>query len=284
MIGILTIIEKTGDTGLSAASKLQDVVHEANVLDNECKIDERIEHSDETLLDCMVISSSSSLLKKFVEHVDVFTTNYEQTEFAANIQTFIKGENSYEIQETDILMLIDDARTIIPQFPAFNYVYGSYSMEQIPQPKPRKQREIIPRERNKQAPQKKQPEKIQNVEKEEEGIQEIVKLMNDVLNTKCSQNNGKPIKYYDYIIDTDSFANTLENMFYFAFLIRDGLAHIDLNSKGEPLIKSMKNQTLTEFRATGGVNAQIISNITMEQWRRFKRPGYIQQYKQACVQ
>ncbi|CAH2005023.1 unnamed protein product [Acanthoscelides obtectus] len=90
MIGILTIIEKTGDTGLSAASKLQDVVHEANVLDNECKIDERIEHSDETLLDCMVISSSSSLLKKFVEHVDVFTTNYEQTEFAANIH----GTNS----------------------------------------------------------------------------------------------------------------------------------------------------------------------------------------------
>nr|CAH7754355.1 unnamed protein product [Callosobruchus chinensis] len=259
-------LEKSGDTGLVAATELRNVVQEANALDSECNIDDRIEHSDETLLDCLVISSASCLLKKCVESVDVFVATYEQIEFANNIRTFIKSDNNEDIQEEDILKLLDDARTVIPRIPAYDFVYGSYNIEQIPQPKPKKQREIIPK-RNKQAPQKKEPERIQNVDKEEEGIEEIVKLLYDVLSTKCSQNNGQPIKYYDYIIDTDSFAATLENMFYFAFLIRDGKAHIDLNSRGEPIIKLMKSKTLTEFRAAGGVNTQIISNISMDQWK-----------------
>ncbi|VEN56784.1 unnamed protein product [Callosobruchus maculatus] len=259
-------LEKSGDTGLGAATELRGVVQEANALDSECSIDNRIEHSDETLLDCLVISSASGLLKKCVESVDVFVDTYEQIEFANNIQAYIKSDDNDEIQDDDILKLIDDARTVIPRIPAYNFIYGSYNLEQIPQPKPKKQKEIIPK-RNKQAPQKKEPERIQNVEKEEEGIEEIVKLLYDVLSTKCSQNDGQPIKYYDYIIDTDSFAATLENMFYFAFLIRDGKAGIDLDSNGEPIIKLMRSKTLSEFRAAGGVNAQIISNISMDQWK-----------------
>lgn len=61
------------------------------------------------------------------------------------------------------------------------------------------------------------------------GIEEIVKFQYDVLMEKFMENRQKPINYYDYIIDTDDFANTIENMFYFSFLIRDGRAEVDLS-------------------------------------------------------
>lgn len=56
-----------------------------------------------------------------------------------------------------------------------------------------------------------------------------MKIQHEVLMEKYASNGQNPIKYYDYIIDTEDFGSTIENMFYFSFLIRDGRAEIDLS-------------------------------------------------------
>lgn len=71
--------------GLNTAKEIGEVLKEANSLDTEWKIDERVEHADETLMDCMVLSSASSILKKCIAAVDVFTSTYEQAEFSNKI-------------------------------------------------------------------------------------------------------------------------------------------------------------------------------------------------------
>lgn len=81
----LLFVEETEDTGLSTVNELGDVIREANRLDIEWNIEERVEHTDETLLDCLVLSSASSLLKKCIETVDVFTSTYDQSEFSNKI-------------------------------------------------------------------------------------------------------------------------------------------------------------------------------------------------------
>lgn len=95
----------------------------------------------------------------------------------------------------------------------------------MPEPKQKKHKEKIARE----VIEKKAPEKILTLEKEEEGIEEIVKVFLDVLKNAYIKNNKSPINYYDYIIDTTSYSRTIENMFYFAFLVRDGKAFLDLS-------------------------------------------------------
>lgn len=132
--------------------------------------------------------------------------------------------NSDEIEPDNFLKLLKDARKLIPHVSSPNYIYGAYDLNSLPQPKQKKERVKQKREKL----QKKEPERITSVDKEEEGIEEIVKILFDVLKEKYIQNNQQPIKYYNYIIDTDDFANTVENMFYFAFLVRDGRAEIDL--------------------------------------------------------
>lgn len=71
--------------GFNTVNEIGEVLKEANSLDTECKIDERVEYADETLLDCLVLSSASSILKKCIEAVDVVTSTYEQSEFCNKI-------------------------------------------------------------------------------------------------------------------------------------------------------------------------------------------------------
>jgi len=129
--------------------------------------------------------------------------------------------------------------------------------------------------------QKKEPEKVTTVDKEEEGIEQIVKVLFEVLEDAYKKSHQNPINYYDYIIDTDSYSNTIENMFYFAFLIRDGRAHLELDKKGSPIIKPMGRKALTKFREEGGKNSQIISSISMDVWEKFKKTGLLQQKRKS---
>lgn len=266
-------IEETEDVGLNTVNELGNVLREANALDTEWNIDDRVEHADETYLDCLVLSSASSVLKKCIHAVDVFTSTYDPSEYSSHIVNSIKED--VELRPSDLLKLLDSARKIIPKVPHYTYVYGTYDLDKLPEPKPRKERLKTVKEKV----QKKEPEKVTNLNKEEEAIEDIVKVLFEVLSLKYHDNNEQPIRYYDYIIDTDDFANTVENMFYFSFLVRDGRASIDLNSKGDPVIKPVKKRKLREFRDEGGVNLQIISQITMDEWRKFNKPGYLQQHK-----
>lgn len=129
-----------------------------------------------------------------------------------------------DYRPNDILNLLDDARRIIPAIEPYRFVYGSYDFDKLPEPKPKR---IIKRD-PKEKLTKKEPEKVTSVDKEEEGIEEIVKEFNHVLLEAFNNNGKKPINYHDYVIDTSDFTSTVENIFYCSFLIRDGKVKIDL--------------------------------------------------------
>lgn len=118
------------------------------------------------------------------------------------------------------------AQKIIPETPEYISIYGSYDLNNLPKPKPKKQRQKTQRE----VFQRKEPEKVTSLDKEEQGIEEIVTVLFNVLSECYKRNGNQPIKYYDYVIDTESFSNTVENMFYCSFLIRDGRAQMDLGN------------------------------------------------------
>lgn len=270
-------IQENEDLGLETVKEIGDIIKQVNTIEVEHNISERYQHPDETLLDSMVLSSASNVLVKCIESVDVNTSTYVSSEFADKIISFCKDG---EFEAESLIKLLSDAQHIVPQIPEYNYVYGTYDLQNLPKPKQRKERQ----KQGKEKFERKEPEKVTNLEKVEKGIDEIVKVLYDVLTEYYEKNNEEPIKYYDYVIDTSSFSNTVENMFYCSFLVRDGRAHIDLDRKGEPYIKPIKKRQLKAFREEGGVNSQIISVITIPEWEMFKKEGYIQKYKNKSKQ
>lgn len=118
---------------------------------------------------------------------------------------------------------MDDANNIIMQVPKYAFVFGAFDPTQLPVPKLKVQH----RREQPEKLQKKRLENIASVDKEQ-SIDETVNFLLKVLQQEFSKNRNQPINYYNYVIDTDSFASTVENMFYCSFLIRNGTAAMDI--------------------------------------------------------
>lgn len=199
------------------------ILREANQINAEVDIEERVDQANETLLDCMVVSSASRILAKCIDTLDVFTAGYEANEFASKIVSYIKtGEEDPDC--LDYSVLLHEARKVIPEVAQYKYIFGTYDLNNLPQPKQKAERQKVVKEQLT----KKAPEKVVNVDNEEDSIEKITKKLNEVLKEASAKNGGRPINYYDYVVDTSSFAATIENMFFCSFLVRNGKARIDL--------------------------------------------------------
>ncbi|KAK9880215.1 hypothetical protein WA026_010089 [Henosepilachna vigintioctopunctata] len=269
----IEVIEEKKDLGLQTAIDVGDILKEINNLEEEYSIEQRVDRTDETLLDCMVLSSTSNILVKCIHAVDLSSTSYDPTELCNKLCEQLKSEDE-EFKSYDLLKLISEARTVVPVIFPYVYIYGSYDAGVISTSKKK-----IPLARSaKEKLTKKEPEKVVEMDNDEKGIDEIVKGFYNALMEEYKNNGEQPINYYDYVIDSSDFSSTVENMFYCSFLIRDGKAKIDLDNKN-PTITPMSKKELSNFRNENGVNSQIITVITMEDWESHKTEGILQRYK-----
>lgn len=67
----------------------------------------------------------------------------------------------------------------------------------------------------------KQPERLTNVSKEEDSVDDTVKFIFWTLNKEYKNNGNKPINYFLFAMDPDNFVQSVENCFHLSFLIRD---------------------------------------------------------------
>lgn len=262
--------------------ELGEILQEVNALDQDWHIEDNVNKIEDTLTDSQVLSTASAILVKCIKAVQTADSTYEATEFAEKIRNSIGNREEEINQKTDWFKLLEDARHIVLEIPQYAFTYGTFDITKVPEPKVKKQK-------TRDAPEqlvKKRLENIVSVEKEEAGINEIVAFLQKVLQSEYIKNNRQPINYYKYVIDTSSFATTVENMFYCSFLIRNGTAamavgmllyffyminivvlHVD--ESGQPSIKPVSKNRLTTFREEGGKNIQMIASISMEEWEVF---------------
>ena len=80
----------------------------------------------------------------------------------------------------------------------------------------------------KKAPQQLKEEDIQRSENETtKNVAELERLLDDV---------GEQVNLFKFVINPKNFAQSVENIFYLSFLIRDGKVALETNEEGEPMI------------------------------------------------
>lgn len=70
------------DLGIQTVTEVGNILKNINELGREYTIEQRVEQTDETFLDCMVLSCSSRIIVKCINAVDISTCTYESTEFS----------------------------------------------------------------------------------------------------------------------------------------------------------------------------------------------------------
>lgn len=78
---------------------------------------------------------------------------------------------------------------------------------------------------------------------------------------------SKGVNLFKFVIDPSSFSNTVENLFYVSFLIREGTASLDTeNDDGEPILMSCEMPSAEDYEQ-GVRRRQIVLELDMYVWR-----------------
>jgi hypothetical protein len=78
----------------------------------------------------------------------------------------------------------------------------------------------------------------------------------------------EPIHFFNLIINPQSFSQSVENLFYLSFLIREKRAKISIDKDGLPLVESVKDDDDNEpDNAEPLLNKQLVIDLDMDIWR-----------------
>ena len=117
----------------------------------------------------------------------------------------------------------------IQSFPSSISRLGALDLE----PLKKRKKSHTPRSKSQQAKATK-PKEVVNLEEEEESTTKDVARVLEALKKECEK-KGR-VHYFKFLVDPDSFAHTVENMFHFSFLVKDGRAGVTLGRDGQPYV------------------------------------------------
>ncbi|EIW82702.1 hypothetical protein CONPUDRAFT_100999 [Coniophora puteana RWD-64-598 SS2] len=80
---------------------------------------------------------------------------------------------------------------------------------------------------------------------------------------------GEPVNFFRFVINPNDFAQSVENIFYLSFSIRDAAVALqwDEDGSGEPILMACQEPT-DEDRAAGVRKQQVVMEFDMATWRR----------------
>ncbi|KAJ8455407.1 hypothetical protein ONZ45_g18956 [Pleurotus djamor] len=142
--------------------------------------------------------------------------------------------------------------------PTMSFMLGPLSIEQ-------KKRAAVKRaklEKNEQDLRRPQELKEEDISRSPNETTKNVAILEELLT-----NDPDPINLFRFIINPNDFAQSVENLFYLSFLIRDGRVAFEVQD-GDPVIYPCEPPTDDDRLKDGLKKRQLVMQFDMETWRR----------------
>jgi len=78
------------------------------------------------------------------------------------------------------------------------------------------------------------------------------------------EQNG-PVNLFRFVINPNDFAQSVENLFYLSFLIRDGECALEIEEDGEPVIFICEQPQLSDYQE-GLKKQQLVFEFDVKTW------------------
>ncbi|XP_047001908.1 EP300-interacting inhibitor of differentiation 3 [Schistocerca americana] len=217
------------------------------------------------LIDVKVLSTAVNTLKLNASSMDVDCRTFETLECSEKLLPFLEPghmDSLFSYSEKCFSMTV----------PTFPFLYGTLNEEET--------QKVVRRQRPKPAEnvesEKKRPENVTTLEKEETEIQKVLQRMIKVLHAESGKSK-KPVSYFHFVVDPKSFSRTVENMFHVSFLVRDGVVLLTLDENNVPVLVPVSSSEIARREKTGITRKQLIIDITMDDWQYLIKEFDIQQ-------
>ncbi|XP_072480703.1 non-structural maintenance of chromosomes element 4 homolog A [Notamacropus eugenii] len=265
----------------SKSNKLTDALEQANQLFN------RVSQAREAALDAQFLVLASDLGKEKANQLHSDMTLFDPTSYTEDLLKYM-GLNRLEVQESDseeesllIGFLPEDSwlrvGIISIKFlkcaPTFHFLFGSFKTDP-PVPKQRSERQ---RRKDKKEEERAMPAELKKMEEsQQEATEKEVERILGLLQTYFGEEPETPISFFDFVIDPDSFARTVENIFHVSFIVKDGFARIRLDQDKLPIIEPITQGNEENEQGTQ-IRHQDVISLSYQDWKDIVRTFEISQ-------
>ncbi|NXO80286.1 NSE4A protein, partial [Sitta europaea] len=253
----------------SKSNRLTEALEEANRLfDGVC-------HAREAALDAQFLVIASNIGKEKANELHSEMSAFDSTAFAEDLLTFMGVNRTEETDDTEdfpgVFLPSDAWQTVgeeavkyFRRAPTFHYMMGSFKSE-LPVPKQRIERQ---KKASRGKAEQAMPAQLKKMEEShQEATEKEVERILRILQTHFENDPNTPISFFDFVIDPNSFARTVENMFHVSFLIKDGLAKIKLDEDELPIIEPLKPSGGGEEDSRAGARNQVVLSLDQKEWQ-----------------
>jgi len=197
-----------------------------------------VDRPQEAVMDAQVFKQLSRLTKAQVESLSTNAQKFTSADFAEKLNNAVRGP----IDLADFMRIGRRVQHAYGRPVAFNYMYGSLNVE------PRLAKETKARQSRK-ATGVDLSELATQTAKTPTNPETAASLTEMFVNSTLMQledayevNDRNPISYFNFILDPQSFTKSVENMFHFSFLVKEGKAsfRLDDDGRGLPFVAPLK--------------------------------------------
>ncbi|RUS73695.1 hypothetical protein EGW08_018542, partial [Elysia chlorotica] len=230
-----------------------------------------VRNTREAALDSASLVNISELGKKKAQALKTDFLRFNAADFCDKVR--IKVSNGINNNETYGLSPCDWVKLglgITPFFqstPVLNFMCGAFERD-VP---PKKKKPVKEKEKESESSKVTKPMQLSSFQETERGelttaqVEHLLKT----LWRFYEANRKQPICFFEFVTNPNSYGQTVENIFYASFLVRDGHANVFLDDDElpviEPLQKDLNDATSAQQQA--GQKQQIVMTITPAEWR-----------------
>ncbi|KAJ3244363.1 nuclear protein [Chytriomyces hyalinus] len=204
---------------------------------------EQVETSQEAYLDSKVLTSVAKLSVIKVNNMRLSGRSLDVKDFLHRVKRkldvkqvqlgrqAVVDEEDEQRRDLEWNQLAGLVSTCGFRAPSLDFLYGPLAAE----PKARKEGKRNAVRINKDASTLLKPQQLQqdDIEKQENETAKSVQTIHKILKKLGSKN------FFEFAINPDSFGQSVENIFYISFLVRDGSVAIDIDEDGQPMLVNM---------------------------------------------
>ncbi|XP_029649193.1 EP300-interacting inhibitor of differentiation 3-like [Octopus sinensis] len=230
----------------------------------------------EAALDSYALNLISGLGKQKAQALNTEFIRFQPLEYTDKLKNSLGSEHLESldgermvVSRSGWITMGQDCSYLFARFTPLHLLYGSFDPGVV-----KMQRHINRRPRDKEnssekATVPKQISKFGDIEKNEattEEVERVLKCLRDYHNAEGKE----PICYFRFVVNPDSFGQTVENIFHVSFLVRDGLAKVYLDGDNLPVIEPVGLEENKSQESTKRTRQCVIS-ISPAEWRAIKK-------------
>ncbi|XP_071605727.1 non-structural maintenance of chromosomes element 4 homolog A [Heliangelus exortis] len=267
---IYSVQQNREDMLSSKSNRLTEALEEAN------KLFSGVSRAREAALDAQFLVIASNLGKEKANELRSEMTAFDSLAFAEDLLTFM-GINRTEENDSDAESttggylpsnawhkLGEETEKYFRRAPSFHYMLGSFKSDPpVPRQRIERQKKSAGGEGKRAMPA--QLKKME--ESHQEATEKEVERILGLLQTHFKNDPDTPISFFDLVIDPNSFARTVENIFHVSFIIRDGFARLKLDGDKLPIIEPSKDNERKVGNHSAGARNQVVLSLSHREWK-----------------